>query len=66
MESGLNPKSITLGPDWLWHDHLAACAIAQQYSAIFFSLHFHYRKENNRHDLKKVLVFEIFICLEIG
>jgi hypothetical protein len=55
MESGLNPKSITLGLDWPRHDRLAACVIAQQYSsAIFFSLHFHYRKENNGRDLKKV------------
>jgi hypothetical protein len=39
-------------------DRLAACVIAQQYSpAIFFSLRFHYRKENNGCDFfKKVII----------
>jgi hypothetical protein len=54
MESGLNPKSNTLGLDWPLHDRLAAQVIAQQYSsAIFFSWRFHHRKENNGCDLKK-------------
>ena len=66
MEFGLNPKSNTLGLEWPQHDRLATCVIAQQYSsAIFFSLRFHYGKENNGCDLKEMLLFEIFTCLEI-
>jgi hypothetical protein len=57
MESGLNPKSNTLGLDWPQHDRLTACVIAHQHSsAIFFSLRFHYRKENKGRDLKNVII----------
>jgi len=57
MESGLNPKSNTLGLDWPQHDRPTACVIAQQRSsAIFFSLRFHCRKENKGRDLKKNVI----------
>lgn len=69
-DSGLNPDSNTLDPDWLQHDHHTPYVVAQQYlSATFMSLYFHSHKEKlilfSKMLLLKFLFHFFFNCITL-